>query len=220
MSENKLKRQYSAIFFDFDGTLADTAPGIVATMRETFKRMGLALPAEEAMRATIGMPLDKALGLLGHLDETGEKEAARTYHELFQEYELGALEIYPHVISTLSQLHAEGIRMAIVTSRDEFSLDLITKPRDMDRFFESRITGSSGLPHKPAPDLVLALLEKMNLKAEEVLVVGDTTFDIIMGNRAGCDTCAVTYGNHSRETLLEANPTYIIDSFDKILISK
>ena len=55
---------------------------------------------------------------------------------------------------------------------------------------------------------------RMNIRADETLVVGDTTFDIEMGNRAGCRTCAVTWGNHSRELLLSACPDLIIDDLD------
>jgi len=49
------------------------------------------------------------------------------------------------------------------------------------------------------------------------LVVGDADVDIMMGNAAGCKTCAVTYGNGMRQTLEAASPTYIIDTFARIL---
>ena len=65
--------------------------------------------------------------------------------------------------------------------------------------------------------MVLALLRRMRLDAEDVLVVGDTTFDIEMGNAAGCDTCAVTYGNHTPDQLRDAKPTYITGNFRDLL---
>lgn len=209
--------RYKAILFDFDGTLVDTAPGIVATMRETFKRMGVAIPDEAAMRSTIGIPLGKALAQLASLDAADEAEAVNIYGQLFQEYELGALSVYPHVTETLDRLMGQGIRMAIVTSRDTSSLELITKPHHLDHYFETVITGSAGLPPKPAPDLVNALLQRMQLNPSETLVVGDTTFDIGMGNSAGCDTCAVTYGNHPLAKLKSVSPTHIIDDFSALL---
>ncbi len=57
---------------------------------------------------------------------------------------------------------------------------------------------------------------RMNIRADETLVVGDTTFDIEMGNRAGCRTCAVTWGNHSHEVLASVCPDMIIDELDSL----
>lgn len=206
-----------AILFDFDGTLVDSAPGIVKTMEETFKRMAIMVPSDEEMRATIGMPLRDALQKLGQLNDADADKATALYRELFPIYEVGYIKVFPHVAETLDKLHERGMRMAIVTSRDRKSMELVAGKRNLTPYFETQITGADGIKAKPAPDMVLALLERMQLNAEEVLVVGDTTFDIEMGNSAGCKTVAVTYGNHSREKLESVTPTYIIDRFDELL---
>ena len=209
--------RYKAILFDFDGTLADTAPGILVTMRETFLRMGIPIPEESAMKATIGMLLEDALQTLGHLDKEGGMQAAALYRQLFPLYEANYVKIFPEVKETLAQLQAQGIRMAIVTSRGLFSLKMINERNGLQQYFETSVTHDDCLTPKPAPDMALTLLRRMNLQADETLVVGDTTFDIEMGNRAGIDTCAVTYGNHSRERLAEARPTHFIDRFGEIM---
>lgn len=126
------------------------------------------------------------------------------------------VKVFPHVIDTLNALKENGIRMAIVTSRDRMSYEMIANKRGLSPLFETEVTGADGITPKPAPDMVLALLERMHISADETLVVGDTTFDIMMGNAAGCRTCAVTYGNHTEETLRGVSPTHIIDSFDKL----
>ena len=205
------------ILFDFDGTLVDSAPGIVKTMQQTFRRMGVAVPDEDAMRATIGLPLDKALQMLAGLSDDDTRTATKTYRDIFHTYELNYINNSPHVISTLNKIKASGISMAIVTSRESTSLNLITDRRGMSSFFETSITGADGYKPKPAPDMVLALMKRMNIKNHETLVVGDTTFDIEMGNAAGCSTVAVTYGYHSKERLASAKPTFTIDSFEKLI---
>ncbi|MBR3029424.1 MAG: HAD family hydrolase [Bacteroidales bacterium] len=111
----------------------------------------------------------------------------------------------------------EALRMAIVTSRDRHSLDLILQNNGIDKYFETEVTVDDHLTPKPAPDMVLALLARMEIRADETLVVGDTTFDIEMGNRAGCKTCAVTWGNHSHELLATVCPDLIIDELEEIL---
>jgi len=206
-----------AILFDFDGTLADTAPGIVKTMEQTFLRMGIKMPSEEEMKATIGLPLLTALQMLGNLNDEDAVVATNTYRELFPTFEVGYVSIFPKVKETLEQLHTQGIRMAIVTSRESMSLDMICEHHGIRTFFETRVTQSDHLTPKPAPDMVLTLLERMELTKEDVLVVGDTTFDIEMGNSAGCRTVAVTYGNHSRQKLSSVHPTVMIDGFDELL---
>lgn len=206
-----------AILFDFDGTLANTVQGILITMRETFREMNVAIPTDHEMAQTIGLPLRDALQLLGHLDEARADEATAIYRRLFPIYEVDNVTIFPRVIDTLQQLQQRGIRMAIVTSRDLPSLNLIMEPRGLMPYFEERLTGSDHITPKPAPDMVLTLLDRMHLSPDETLVIGDTIYDIEMGNRAHCPTVAVTYGNHTREKLQESHPTHTIDSIEQLL---
>ncbi|MBO7324350.1 MAG: HAD-IA family hydrolase, partial [Bacteroidales bacterium] len=70
---------------------------------------------------------------------------------------------------------------------------------------------------KPDPEPVLKTLEHFNLQPQEVLVVGDTDFDILMGRNADCYTCGVTYGNGSRASMLEAGAHVLIDDFSQLL---
>lgn len=205
-----------AIFFDFDGTIADTAEGIVTTMKETFKEMSLPIPAHNDMLATIGIPLYNALKMLNNLDDADAQRATDTYCRLFPKFEATVVKIFPGVKETLEWFANQGYRMAIVTSRNIESLDMIMDRHGINQYFETKITASDKLTPKPAPDMVNAMLERMNLKKEEAIVVGDTTFDIDMGNNAGCRTVAVTYGNHPKEKLLESKPTFMIDEFSKL----
>ena len=150
------------------------------------------------------------------MTEEEAHQAVEVYAGLFMQYEIPNIRMFPGVTAMLEQLAERGIRMAIVTSRDRHSLDLILQNNNIDRYFETEVTVDDHLTPKPAPDMVLALLARMNIKADETLVVGDTTFDIEMGNRAGCGTCAVTWGNHSCELLQSARPDMIIDDLDSI----
>ena len=205
-----------AILFDFDGTIADTAEGIVTTMKETFKEMSLPIPADNEMLATIGIPLYNALKMLNNLDDAEAQRATETYDRLFPKFEATVVKIFPGVKDTLQWLAAQGYRLAIVTSRNLESLDMIMDRHGINQYFETKITASDKLTPKPAPDMVNALLERMHLRKDEAVVVGDTTFDIDMGNNAGCRTVAVTYGNHPKEKLIESKPAFMIDSFSTL----
>ena len=206
-----------AILFDFDGTLADTAPGIILTMRETFKTMGLPVPDDEAIRQTIGLQLIDGVRILGNFSDEDAERGVKTYRSLFPTFELNHITLFPEVAEGIAELSRRGVRLAICTSRGRESLRRILSRYGLWESFETAVTASDNLPPKPAPDPVLALLDRMGLGADEVLVIGDTTFDILMGSRAGCRTVAVTYGNHTVEQLERVSPSHMISHFSELL---
>ena len=209
-------QNFKAIFFDFDGTIADTVNGILATMTATFKELNLPVPPQDAMKSTIGMLLGDALQQLGNLDDSQRVIAVKTYQRLFREVELPNTRIFPGVSQTLQTLKSRGVKMAIVTSRGIESLRLILTQNNILEYFDELVTRDNGFKPKPAPDMVNYLLQKMNLAPSDVLVVGDTTFDIDMGTAAGCKTCAVTYGNHSADRLATSKCDWMVGRFEEI----
>jgi phosphoglycolate phosphatase len=211
-----MKTNFKAIFFDFDGTIADTVNGILATMTATFKELNLPVPPQDAMKSTIGMLLGDALQQLGNLDDSQRVLAVKTYQRLFREVELPNTRIFPGVSQTLQTLKSRGVKMAIVTSRGIESLRLILTQNNILEYFDELVTRDNGFKPKPAPDMVNYLLQKMSLAPSDVLVVGDTTFDIDMGTAAGCKTCAVTYGNHSADRLATSKCDWMVGRFDEI----
>ena len=82
------------ILFDFDGTLADTAQGIVETLRESFVWLGRPAPTEEEMVATIGRPLWKAFQTLGNMTEEEAHQAVEVYAGLFMQYEIPNIRMF------------------------------------------------------------------------------------------------------------------------------
>lgn len=205
-----------AIFFDFDGTLADTAPGIILTMKETFKEMKLPIPDDKAITQTIGLKLYDSIKMLGRLSDEKTSEAVEIYRRLFPTCELTHIQMFPGVEEGILNMVGKGLRLAICTSRGHDSLKRILSRNGLWECFETMVTASDNITPKPAPDMVLALLERMHLEPDEAVVVGDTTFDIEMGKSAGCSTVAVTYGNHSRSQLEAVRPTRIIDNFGEL----
>ena len=147
-------QNFKAIFFDFDGTIADTVNGILATMTATFKELNLPVPPQDAMKSTIGMLLGDALQQLGNLDDSQRVIAVKTYQRLFREVELPNTRIFPGVSQTLQTLKSRGVKMAIVTSRGIESLRLILTQNNILEYFDELVTRDNGFKPKPAPDMV------------------------------------------------------------------
>ena len=197
------------LVFDFDGTLADTTEGILKTTEATLQRMGLPAAEASVVQQAIGLPLQGSLRAAG-VPEDRIDEAVDVYHELFYNVAPKHITIFPGVKEGLETLAEKGFRMAIATSRGEPSLVSLLTEHGIRQYFE--VLGTTGCVErpKPAPDLVLWVLDRFGASPEEAMVIGDTTYDIEMGSAAGCSTCAVSYGNHSVERLRGSNPDYIV----------
>lgn len=219
------------IIFDFDGTIGDSQSLIVKTLQDTMRAKKLEVKSDEACAKTIGLRLDEAfVSLFGMSAEEG-LECAATYREIFLDNKKTMIvQPFPHVIETLRELHHRGYILGMASSRNHCSLDGYVKQMQLEDIFSSIVAGDDVEHVKPAPDMVfMALGEMKGMKnpvtsaeagdvedmLDEVLVVGDMTFDVDMAHNAGCKACAVTYGNGTREQLASAE--FIIDDFAELL---
>ena len=219
------------IIFDFDGTIGDSQSLIVKTLQDTMRARKLEVKSDEACAKTIGLRLDEAfISLFGMSAEEG-MECAATYCEIFLDNKKTMIvQPFPHVIETLRELHRQGFILGMASSRNHCSLDGYVKQMQLENIFSSIVAGDDVEHVKPAPDMVfMALGEMKGMKnpvtsaesgdvedlLDEVLVVGDMTFDVDMAHNAGCKACAVTYGNGTREQLASAE--FIIDDFAELL---
>ncbi|MGE9979280.1 HAD family hydrolase [Prevotella sp. SGI.167] len=219
------------IIFDFDGTIGDSQSLIVKTLQDTMRARKLEVKSDEACAKTIGLRLDEAfISLFGMSAEEG-MECAATYREIFLDNKKTMIvQPFPYVIETLRELHRQGFILGMASSRNHCSLDGYVKQMQLEDIFSSIVAGDDVEHVKPAPDMVfMALGEMKGMKnpvtsaesgdvedlLDEVLVVGDMTFDVDMAHNAGCKACAVTYGNGTREQLASAE--FIIDDFAELL---
>ena len=207
------------VIFDFDGTLGDTRGIVVTTMQQTLQELELPVSSDEDCAATIGLPLAGCFRQL--IPEAADEEIQQcvdTYHRLFDiNKERIKPQAFPHVKETLAELHRQGVRMTVATSRGLDSLKDLLTDMGIIQYFDYLLGADNVTKHKPDPEPVLQTLRTMHIDAAETLVVGDMPVDILMGSRAGCRTCAVTYGNATREELEEAGADYIIDDFHDLL---
>lgn len=205
------------IIFDFDGTLTDTAPVILATMAATIKEMGLPYRTEEQCRATIGMRLEEIPGKLFPDIPNLSAAYSETYLRIFTlENKPGVAKPFPGVTETLRLLHALGYPMTVASSRNRESLQEFVEGFGWRDLFCMVIGGNDVTEAKPAPEPVLTICHKMGWQPADTLVVGDATYDILMGHNAGAPTCGVTYGNQSRDQLLSVSPDFMIDRFSDL----
>ena len=207
------------IIFDFDGTLGDTRRNIVTTMQMTIAELHLPNRSEEECAATIGLPLAECFRtLFPDIQEELIPRCAETYRRFFNE-NLKTIqpEAFPGVVETLSVLHQIGFTLTIASSRSRNSLTELTRNMGIADYI-SYILGADDVKEaKPKPEPVLKTLADMHYDASQALVVGDMAVDIQMGANAGTMTCGVTWGNGTRDELVQAGADYIIDNIGELI---
>lgn len=205
-----------AIILDFDGTLADTAYVIIQTIKGTIKELGLPSRTDEECRSVIGLRLIETPPVLFPGCNVDVDLYASTYRRLFNIFNTdGAVQLYPNVKETLAELKDRGMTLTIASSRSNRSLTEYIVNLGLSDTITYILGADDVAEGKPNPEPVLKTLDELNLSADEVIVVGDTSFDIDMGRNAGTRTCGVTYGIGNTEGLSKAD--WLIDDFADIL---
>lgn len=206
-----------AIVFDFDGTIADTQALILSSFRATYERLGRPAPAADDIAATIGLPLERAFQNLSGFTETEAREVAAEYRRLFDsrvKEETLPIEGMPEVVKACAAL---GRPLAVASSRGRGSLIPMIEALGLDGCFDVVVGREDVAEEKPDPALLREIARRLQVAPDELLMIGDTYYDLEMARRAGAIAVGVTFGNHSREELSRAEPAAIVERPAEIL---
>ena len=208
--------RYALAIFDFDGTLVDSLPVIARVANGALAAHGLPARSVEDVRPLVGLPLGDVLATLGGLADRDDSSAlCDTYRELWDDTRPAPL--FQGVREMLSRVRDAGTRLAVATSRKREGLSTMLGVHEIAGLFEFLVGGACTVERKPHPAPVHRTLDRLGVTAEESIVIGDTTFDLDMGTAAGTATCAVTWGNHGRTTLVSRNPTFVVSAARQVV---
>jgi pyrophosphatase PpaX len=207
--------RYPVVLFDLDGTLIDSGPIILASMRHASLTVLGREPDEERVRAAIGGP-----GLIAQMrdldpDRVDELvDAYRAHNEPLHD----ELEAFEGILDLLSRLRAEGRQLGIVTAKRLRTVGLA-----LDRFPTLRsatqvVVGAEDTErHKPDPDPLLEALRRLDARASDAVYVGDSPFDIQAAKAAGVLAVAVGWGGiHPDARLLAEGPDALVHTAEEL----
>ena len=206
-----------AVLFDLDGTLLDTLPGLAASVNAVLRAHGEPERSLEEVRAFVGNGVRK---LVARAAKGGEDRP--DYTELLAEYRAHYLAHasegsapYPGIPELLAALRARGVKLGVVTNKDEDAARAL-----MERFFPGAfdvvLGGNAGRAPKPDPATPRAALEALGVSPAEALYVGDTDVDAATARGAGMDLRLCSWGFRARGDLEKLGAT-IVDTPDQIL---
>lgn len=204
-----MPRGLDLIVFDWDGTLLDSAAAVVASMRAACRDLGLPEPEEARARHVIGLGRADALTEIAsglHAEDVPRLVERCRYHCLARD---SALALFPGTREMLSGLESRGHRMAIATGTSHSGLMRALQQTGIGGHFLATRTADRSAP-KPAPDMLLELMDELGAAPDRTLMIGDTTHDLEMARHAGVAAVAVAQGAHARYKLENLAPRAVL----------
>ncbi|MDD2582560.1 MAG: HAD-IA family hydrolase [Desulfuromonadaceae bacterium] len=195
-----------AVLFDLDGTLVDSLEDLtdaVNHIRDVFSHPPL---ATDAVRLKVGKGARNLVQL--SLPGVAGSDIDRALHMFLEFNRLHIADkssLYPGISEALHELSARGIRMAVISNKNEELSSLILETLGIRALFESICGGDTYQESKPSPLPLLEVAKKLELAPNECIMAGDSIYDIQAGQRAGITSIACTWGYGSTEELAGAD---------------
>lgn len=201
--------RYANVFFDFDGTIMKTDPGVTKSMRYAADQMGVVLPDDVGLY--IGPPMYEFCREHLGLDDAGAKRFMEHYRAFYREQ--GGMfdcEPYPGILELMADLRAAGAKVYVATSKPTSTTEIIAQKFGVDKVVDG-ITGASldqSRTHKL--DVLRYALQSRNIDSTTAVMVGDKDCDLLAGKELGCAAVGVLYGYGSRGELAGCVPDALV----------
>ena len=204
-----------AILFDLDGTLTDSGEGIINCAQYAFQQMGYPVPPREEMGVFVVPPLWDTFERFGIPKERTD-EAVQIFRSRY--VPIGKFENtpYPGIRELLEALGAEGNLLYVATSKPETTAVEVLEHFDLARYFD-RICGADLEKKRNSKDAVIAYLLNMTGSDAEMVMVGDTEYDVLGAAAHGIPTIGVSWGYGDVAAMEKAGAKAIANSTKELL---
>jgi len=204
------------VIFDLDGTLTDSAPGIVASFRHALATVDAGVPGGDLAMRIVGPPMHHTLAELGLGDQVDAAVAA--YRADYTRRGWAMNTLYDGITDLLADLHAAGVRLAIATSKAEPTALRILQHFGIAELFEVIAGASLDGTRAAKADVVAHALQQLGPLPERVLMVGDRAHDVEGAAEHGIATVVVGwgYGKSDFDTPLTAAPAAHVATVEQL----
>jgi phosphoglycolate phosphatase len=200
--------------FDVDGTLVDSQDLIVAAQREAFAQHGLEPPPPQRSLSIVGLSLPQAFTALVGPEGPVEGLVA-AYRDAFARLRTDPAYIeplFPGAADLLADLAASGVALGIATGKSRRGVAHLVARHRWDRLFATVQTADDA-PSKPDPAMLRQAMAELGCAPAETVMIGDSTFDMIMAEAAGVTAIGVAWGFHAPAALRAAGATAVVRSY-------
>lgn len=209
------------VIFDVDGTLVDSQAFILSSMEYAFSRVGLPVPHKRDALGVIGLSLPEAMAVL--VPDAGADDRSRLV-DLYKESFVALRQegggessspLYPGARTTIERLHGEGYLLSAATGKARRGLTHFLESHDLSRYFVGTHCADDA-PSKPHPGMILKCLAATGAQPDQSVMIGDTDYDMAMGQAAGVRTIGVSWGYQPTERLVSGGAEAIARDFSDV----
>ena len=215
-------RKPEMILIDVDGTLVDSVPDLAFCVDAMMQQLGMPERGEAAVRHWVGNGVERLVkraltnSLDGVPDDSLYEKALPIFRALYAENTSKRSHLYDGVIEGLEYLRQSGYRLGCVTNKaGEFTLPIL-RDLGVDDYFEVVICGDDTPRKKPDPLPLLTAAERMSVRPETALMLGDSQSDVKAARAAGFQIVCLSYGYNHGEDIRGFDPDAVIDSFTEL----
>jgi phosphoglycolate phosphatase len=205
---------FPVYLFDVDGTLMDSAADICGAIQAVLKTTPRNDVPDSFLKRYIGYHLIDMFGdLLPEMSNDEVEKLICEYRAIYPARGHNLTKPYPFVKETLAALTG---RKSTATTKGTPTTRVILEKFELLPFFD-HVQGTDGFPSKPAPDVIYASLQALQVSPADCLLVGDSAPDMEAGRRAGVKICGVRYGYGDHRKMAQFEPDYWIDDIRELL---
>lgn len=213
-----MRRDYDLLIFDWDGTLADSIGRIVLAMREAAISGDMPVRDDPAIKGIIGLGLPEAIRTLyPEISPNELLDFRQRYADSYMAMDQVASPLFEGVLDSMQVFREQGYRLAVATGKARRGLDRVLKAHDWLEYFD--ITRAADeTASKPDPLMLHEIMAHCDVAPERSLMIGDSSFDLLMAQDAGMHSVAVGYGAQSLDSLREYQPQLAIEHFSELRV--
>jgi len=188
--------RFNPVLFDLDGTIVDSAPGILASLTWTYEQLRMPVPPPTELLKWVGPPLLDSFRDLAKLDEDESRYALSIYREHYAEVGVFDATPYPGVLDVLRGIHDAGVPLSLATSKPESTARVILDHLGITSAFTEVTGASEDEVRSSKPDVVAEALRRLALRAQltRPVMVGDRIHDVEGAAEHDVPTIFVTWG--------------------------
>ncbi|MBQ3063742.1 MAG: HAD-IA family hydrolase [Clostridia bacterium] len=214
-----MEKQYKLAIFDLDGTILDTLDDLADSVNAVLVKNGYPTHTREAVCGFVGNGIRLLItrALPQGMDEQTVDAVLADFKTYYTAHCAEKTAPYAGISQLLANLRAAGVLTAVLSNKADFATQALC--RDYFAGLLDMVAGereAEGIPKKPAPDAVFLMMRALGVTAAETVYIGDSEVDVETARNAGVDAILVSWGFRTKEILLGAGATTVVDTPDAV----